>query len=109
MTKFKFLLIPLVASALSACAVGNALWQAEQSCIKYPTPSARVECEQKAKADDVAFEKEMKRREDQDRTRAQAEAALQSDDATPGDAKAPVKKKNELCFKRASGEMVCPN
>ena len=109
MTRLRLLAIPLLASALSACAVGNALWQAEQSCRKYPTPSARVECEQKAKADDAAYEKEMQRREDQARTRARAEAALQTQDAATEEATPPVKKKNELCFKRASGEMVCPN
>lgn len=84
------------ASALNAFAGGNALWQAEQSCIKYPTPSARTECEKKLKTDQAAFEKE----------RQKKKADAKSVDEATGD----TKKKNDLCFKREStGETVCPN
>ncbi|OYT92735.1 MAG: hypothetical protein CFE43_06595 [Burkholderiales bacterium PBB3] len=84
------------AFAVTSWAAGNALWQAEQSCIKYPTPSARAECEKKQKDDMAAFEKELKKNKD--------------DAKTSGDTPQDAKKKNDLCFKREStGETVCPN
>ncbi len=80
------LLIPMA----FACAGENALSRAEQSCIKYPTPDARAECEKKHKETMAAFEKEKK---------AEKKAA-----ETGG------QKKNDLCFTRkATGEVVCPN
>lgn len=83
-------------SAATAWGAGNALWQAEQSCIKYPTPSARSECEKKLKEDQAAFEKEQKKKKDD----------AKRTDGTPTDAR----KKNDLCFKReTTGETVCPN
>jgi hypothetical protein len=107
--KFRLLLLPLVASALSACAVGNALWQAEQSCLKYPTPDTRAECEKRSRATDAAYVKETEKSEAQARARAKAEADLQTQEAPAEGSKPAPQKKNELCFKRASGEMVCPN
>lgn len=98
----------LLSACLGACGTDSALGRAEQACYKYPTPSARQECEQRAKADDAAYEKEMKRNEAQERAKAKAE--LQAQEVTDPDAKGEVKKKNGLCFKReATGEMVCPN
>lgn len=84
------------ATAVTSWAAGNALWQAEQSCIKYPTPSARAECEKKRKEDQSAFDKERQKKKDEAKPR--------------GDAPTDAKKKNDLCFKREStGETVCPN
>ena len=81
--------------AWSAHAEGNALWRAEQSCLKIPTPAARAECEQQAKSDRAAFDKEMKQKSD-------AKALEEAGTAQP--------KKDGLCFKRQStGETVCPN
>ena len=86
----------VTASALSAWGAGNALWRAEQSCTKYPTPSARVDCEKKLNDDQTAFEKAQQKEK----------ADAKSRDGTLSGAK----KKNDLCFKRAStGETVCPN
>jgi hypothetical protein len=107
--QFRLLLLPLVASALSACAVGNALWQAEQSCLKYPTPDTRAECEKRSRATDTAYVKETEKSEAQARARAKAEADLQTQEAPAEGSKPAAQKKNALCFKRASGEMVCPN
>jgi hypothetical protein len=94
--------------ALSACARDNALGRAEQSCLKYPTPTARAECEARAKADNAAFLKESQKIEEATKARALAEEPAQ--EASTADAKSDVKKKNSLCFKREStGEVVCPN
>ena len=72
------------------------MWQAEQSCIKYPTPSARAECEAKLKEGQLAFEKEIQKKKD--------------DAKNVGDHRVDTKKNNDLCFKREStGETVCPN
>ncbi len=83
-------LLLLIPMAL-AVAGENALSRVEQSCLKYPTPEARANCESKKKETMAAFEKEEK---------AKKQAA---------DADSP-KKKNDLCFTRkATGELVCPN
>ncbi|MBC7617976.1 MAG: hypothetical protein H7293_03115 [Candidatus Saccharibacteria bacterium] len=97
MKNFHTLIALLAASlAVSASAAGNALWQAEQSCIKYPTPSARAECEIKLKEGQLAFEKEIQKKKD--------------DAKNVGDHRVDTKKNNDLCFKREStGETVCPN
>ena len=97
MKNFHTLTALLAASfAVSASAAGNALWQAEQSCIKYPTPSARTECEAKLKEGQLAFEKEIQKKKD--------------DAKNVGDHRVDTKKNNDLCFKREStGETVCPN
>ena len=69
----------------------NALSRVEQSCLKYPTPEARANCESKKKETMAAFEKEEK-----------AKKQATNTDST--------KKKNDLCFTRkATGEVVCPN
>ena len=84
------------ASAVAAWGAGNALWQAEQSCIKYPTPDARTECEKRLKDGQVAFEKELKKKKNETKP--------------SGDTQNDFSKKNDLCFKREStGETVCPN
>lgn len=94
--------------ALCACARDSALGRAEQSCLKYPTPTARAECEGQAKADNAAVVKESQKNEEAARARALAEVPAQA--APAADAKSEVKKKSGLCFKREStGEMVCPN
>lgn len=96
------------ACALCACARDSALGRAEQSCLKYPTPDARAECEARAKADNAAFLKESQKMEEAAKARTEAEVPDQ-ESAVP-DAKSDTKKKSGLCFKRAStGEMVCPN
>ncbi|OYU44188.1 MAG: hypothetical protein CFE44_14310 [Burkholderiales bacterium PBB4] len=99
--------VPLLLAMLSACGPRGALWQAEQSCLKYPTPGARADCEYKARDDHAAFVKESQKSQDQARAKAQAE--LEAQEPAEGEAKREPKKKNELCFKRASGETVCPN
>ena len=81
------LLIPMA----FATAGENALSRVEQSCLKYPTPEARANCEGKKKETMAAFEKEEK-------------AKKQAADADG------TKKKNDLCFTRkTTGEVVCPN
>lgn len=90
------LLAALAASTLSACGAQNGLWQAEQSCLKYPTPGARADCEAKARDDNAAFVKETQKNKDE--AKAKQDSSLDT------------KKKNPLCFKReSSGETVCPN
>lgn len=80
--------------ALCACSTASVLGRAEQSCLKYPTPTARAECEARVKADNAAFLKESQK----------------NAEAPSADAKGEVPKKSGLCFKRKStGEVVCPN
>lgn len=108
MLLFKRLAILVTACVLCACARDGALGRAEQSCLKYPTPTARAECEGRAKADNAAFVKESQKNEEAAKARALAEVPAQ--EAPAADAKSDVKKKSGLCFKREStGEMVCPN
>lgn len=81
------LLIPMALAGAGE----NALSRVEQSCLKYPTPEARANCESQRKETMAAFDKEEK---------AKKQAA---------DADSP-KKKSDLCFTRkATGEVVCPN
>ncbi len=61
MNIYRALVTLTTATCLSACGAGNTLWQAEQSCLKYPTPSARASCEAQAKADNVAFRQELEK------------------------------------------------
>ncbi len=94
--------------ALCACARDSVLGRAEQSCLKYPTPTARSECEARVKADHAAFMKESQKTEDTAKARALVDLPAQETPITDG--KSEVKKKSGLCFKREStGEMVCPN
>lgn len=70
----------------------NALSRIEQSCVKYPTPEARADCEKSKKESMAAFE-----------TQKKAAEKASTDVGEP-------KKKNDLCFTRkATGEVVCPN
>ena len=86
----------------------GALGRAEQSCLKYPTPAARAECEIRVKADNAAFVKESQKIEANAKALSLSEMPAQ--EMSAADAKSDVKKKNGLCFKReATGEMVCPN
>ena len=107
----------ILTSLLSACGTGSLLGKAGQySCLRNPTPSAQMECEQRAKEDRVAQEKEILRNKAEVKAKASqgrgvagdasGEAKSDSADATQAD----TKKKSSLCFKRAAtGEMVCPN
>ena len=82
----------LLLSITFANAGENALSRIEQSCIKYPTPEARADCEKSKKESMTAFENLKKAAE-----KTSAEGGEQ-------------KKKNDLCFSRkATGEVVCPN
>ena len=115
----QILALVFLTSALCACGTDSALGRAEQSCIKYPTPTARTECEQKERADSQAFEKEIQKNKAEAKARADAELQAQASagdgrsdaKSDTGDATKPeAKKKSGLCFKRAAtGEMVCPN
>ncbi len=79
---------------LSACGTDTFLGRAEESCIKYPTPEARADCEQRHRQAFSDFNKQ----QDQDK-KAQRDAEKEA-----------PSKPNGLCFKRQStGELVCPN
>lgn len=104
----KALLAILVTCLLSACSLGNALWHAEQSCVKFPTPDARAECERKARADQAAFARETQKAKDQERARVEADRQTSQPPTT--ETTSPLRQQNNLCFKRAgSDEWVCPN
>ena len=107
--QYRYLLAMLITVfAVCACTRDSALGRAEQSCLKYPTPTARTECEARARADHAAFLKESQKNEDAAKARTRAELTAQ--DPPAADAASDVKKKSGLCFKREStGEMVCPN
>jgi hypothetical protein len=108
MQNSKLLVLLVAIGALSACARDSALGRAEQSCVKYPTPAARAECEARAKADNAAYLKETQKIEEAAKARAFADVPAQE---SPGaEVKSDVKKKSGLCFKREStGEIICPN
>ncbi len=85
-------LAPLLLLTAAACVYAgeNAMARIEQSCVKYPTPDARAECEKRQKETMAAFEKDQKAKKK----------------AAEGEGK----KANDLCFTRkATGEVVCPN
>jgi hypothetical protein len=83
-----------VSALLSACGTDGFFGRAEGSCVKYPTPEARADCEQRHRQAFSDFNKQ----QEQDK-KAQREAERD----------APAKP-NGLCFKRQpSGELVCPN
>lgn len=111
--QYRQLIIVLIATGvLCGCGTDSALGRAEQSCLKYPTPSARADCEGRARADAAAYRMEAQKNEDAARARARAEVAAQEAAAADGksDAKSEPQKKSGLCFKREStGEVVCPN
>jgi len=94
MKSIAFLAALSVAVLLSACGTDGFFGQAEGSCVKFPTPEARAECEQRHRQALSDFKKQ----QEQDK-KAQREAE-----------KAAPQKPNSLCFKRQpSGELVCPN
>lgn len=108
MCRLHFYLAALTTMLLGACGAGGALWQAEQSCIKFPTPDARAACEQKAKADNADYVRETQMRKDQ--ARALDEAQRKTGQTQPDGTPSPARPQNDLCFKRAgTGEWVCPN
>jgi len=108
MTKQQLVSVFASTLLLSSCGVGNALWQAEQSCVKFPTPDSRAECERKVKADQAAYAIETQKAKDQERARVEADR--QTAQPAPDDARRPSKPQNNLCFKRTgSDELVCPN
>lgn len=77
---------------LSACAPGSFLARANEDCRKYDTPDAQMACERKVRETAKAFEsyQEKSRRSEKE-----------MDDEG--------QKKNRLCFKQSSGELLCPN
>ena len=89
-----FLVALCLAGLLSACGKDTFLGRAEESCVKYPTPEARADCEQRHRKAFSDFNKQ----QEQDK-KAQREAEKEA-----------LEKPNGLCFKRqTSGELVCPN
>ena len=83
-----FWLLIFLTAVLSACGT------AEQACVKYPTPEARADCEQRHRQVFSDFNKQ----QEQDK---KAQRAAE---------KEVPEKPNGLCFKRqTSGELVCPN
>jgi hypothetical protein len=94
MRLISFLVALCLAGLLSACGTDTFLGRAGESCVKYPTPEARANCEQRHRQALSDFNKQ----QEQDK---KAERATQQE--------APAKPYN-LCFKRQpSGELVCPN
>ncbi len=81
-------------SALCGCAAVDFLANAEGSCIKFPTPEARADCEQRQRQTQSEFKK--LQAQDQKAQRA-------SEKDVPA-------KPNGLCFRhQPSGQWVCPN
>ena len=95
MNLMKTTLVVLAGLAATAShAEGNALFRAEQACIKYAGPAAQDECRRRQKEAMEAFRRD--------------EAQKARDAAQPADSAAP--RKNGLCFTReGTGERVCPN
>ena len=84
-----FLVALCLAGLLSACGTDTFLGRAEESCVKYPTPEARADCEQRHRQALSDFNKQ----QEQDKKAQRA-----------------TEKPNGLCFKRQSAsELVCPN
>jgi len=89
-----FLVALWFSGLLSACGTEGFFGRAVESCVKYPTPEARANCEQRHRQALSDFNKQ----QEQD-TKAQREAE-----------KDVPQKPHGLCFKRQpSGELVCPN
>ena len=94
MKSIESLMALCLAGLLSACGTDGFFGRAEGSCVKYPTPEARAECEKRHRQAFSDFNKQ----QEQDR-KAQREAE-----------KVAPEKPSGLCFKRQpSGELVCPN
>ena len=94
MKTMTFLVALSAVGLLSACGTDTFLGRAEESCVKYPTPEARANCEQRHRQALSDFNKQ----QEQDK---KAQRAAQ---------KEVPEKPNGLCFKRQpSGELVCPN
>jgi hypothetical protein len=88
-----FIPLALLLPLSIAYAGENALFKAENSCLKYPPSDARTEC--------MRTEREAAAESEKERQREKA-AAKSSESGRP--------KKNDLCFTRkATGERVCPN
>ena len=81
-----------VVTILCGCAPGSYLASINEDCKKYQTPDARAACESKYKESAREFEK----------YREQKKSA-------ESDTGADRPSKDSLCFKRSSGEVVCPN
>ena len=89
-----FLVALSAVGLLSACGTDGFFGRAAESCVKYPTPEARADCEQRHRQAVSDFNKQ----QEQDK-KAQREAEKDAPE-----------KPNGLCFKRQSaGELVCPN
>ena len=94
MKAMAFLVALPVVGLLSACGTDGFFGRAEGSCVKYPTPEARADCEQRHRQ----ILKDFNKQQAQDK-KAHREAEKQAPE-----------KPNGLCFKRQStGELVCPN
>ena len=78
---------------LMACGTDGFMARAEGSCVKYPTPDARAQCEQRQRQALSDFTKQQEQN-------LKAQRALEKVDPSP----------RSLCFQRQlSGELVCPN
>ncbi len=89
MRLISFLVALCLVGLLSACGTDTFLGRAEESCVKYPTPEARADCEQRLRQAFSDFNKQ----QEQDKKAQRA-----------------AEKPNGLCFKRqSSSELVCPN
>jgi hypothetical protein len=78
---------------LMACGTDGFMARAEGSCVKFPTPDARAECEQRQRQALSDFKKQQA----QD---LKSQRALDKEEPS----------NRSLCFKRQpSGEFVCPN
>ena len=94
MKSIESLMALCLAVLLSACGTDGFFGRAEGSCVKFPTPEARADCEQRHRQAFSDFNKQ----QEQDK---KAQRAAEKD--VP-------EKPNGLCFKRqTSGELVCPN
>ena len=83
-----------IAGLLCACGTDGFWGRAEGSCVKYPTPEARTDCETRHRQ---AFSDFIKQQEQDKKALREAE-------------KETSVKPNGLCFKRQSpSEWVCPN
>ncbi len=92
----KMTIAALICLVLSACSIDSPLARAEDNCNKFPTPDARATCVQKHREDAAAYSDYREK----EKLRAEKDAKGQ-DGGT--------ERKGGMCFKRATGETVCPN
>ena len=92
----KLTIAALTCALLSACSIDSPLARAEDNCNKFPTPDARATCVQKHREDAAAFSDYREK----EKLRAEKDAKGQE---------IGTERKGGMCFKRATGETVCPN